>query len=131
MNEWITSADEVQEIESRQHLLWHERKTAELLLRKRATWGEANNFNQNYGLEGVLLTGAACATGIPGAILGFLGLGVLLASGGHGPLPPVGYGCGVIGVLAIALSLIRALQAEDAGRRFRGGRPRQKAPPWK
>jgi hypothetical protein len=131
MAEWIAPTDEVKKIMLARHFLWHERKSAALLLQRRATWGETNSFNQNYGVEGVMLTGAACATGIPGALLGFFGLTLLIVSGGQGMLIPAGYSCGVISLVAIAMSLIRVLQAEAAGRRFRGERPRQKAASWK
>lgn len=75
-------------------------------------------MQQNYGPEGMALLLAAVADGIPGGLIGFVGVAVLFATGSV----IAGYLVG-IGVLAISVGLVRSIQGARAGRFYRNGRP--------
>jgi hypothetical protein len=87
-----------------------------------------SKFNQNYGPEGLVLMGAAMATAMPGGIIAFVGLALLVVSRTEGALGVVAYCTVGIGMVAMALSMIRFQQAAEAGKRFRGDRPMQTGP---
>jgi hypothetical protein len=52
-----------------------------------------------------------------------LEIGFLIASGGGGALPTLGYWLGGLGAILMLLGSIRTFQGIKAGRAFRDGRP--------
>ncbi|MDQ1536250.1 MAG: hypothetical protein QOE58_643 [Actinomycetota bacterium] len=77
-------------------------------------------MEQNYGPEGITLWAAAVSTVFPGQLM--VGIGFLMASGGGGALPTLGYWLGGLGAILMLLGSIRTFQGK-AGRAFRDGRP--------
>jgi hypothetical protein len=76
-------------------------------------------LEQNYGPEGIVLLAAGVAVGLCAGVLACLGITLLLLSTTGGPWVAVGYG--LLGATATAgcLTVIRAVQAGRAARRFR------------
>ena len=81
---------------------------------------------QNYGPEGMALIAAGLITLLSAVLLVFLGFACLVASGGH-PWLLVNWLYG-IGFALMFWGSIRSIQASNAGRAFRGGRPFVKRP---
>ena len=80
-------------------------------------------LEQDYGPEGIALGAAAILLGLTGAVVGWVGLILLLASGGRGPMLHPAYYVIVAGILIELPAIIRSVQGIYAGRRFRGDRP--------
>jgi len=118
------------------HLLPHERWFASLILeRQRAHRNSATPRNpatlrmeQNYGPEGIALIAAGLITVLPAMLLVLLGFVCLIASGGHPWLLTLLYWLYGIGFALMLWGSIRSVQASNAGRAFRGGRPFVKRP---
>ena len=77
----------------------------------------------NYGREGIALLAASVLVAIPGMLIGFIGIVLLLASGERSLLIDLAWWFMAIGVLVVGLGLLRHVQAGAEGRRFRGSRP--------
>jgi hypothetical protein len=80
-------------------------------------------MEQNYGPEGIALMSAAIVSGLIGAIVGFIGIGLLFLSDDSGSLLHLGYYVIVAAIVLEIPSIIRSIQGIYAGRRFRGTRP--------
>jgi hypothetical protein len=80
-------------------------------------------MEQNYGPEGITLMSAAIISGLMGAVVGCTGIVLLFLSGDHGPLLHAGYYVIAAGIVLEIPSIIRSVQGNYAGRRFRGNRP--------
>lgn len=104
------------------HLLPHERWFASSILERQRT-PDILRMEQNYGPEGIALWAAAMSTELPGALMVLSGIAFMLASGGGGILPTLGYSLNGLGGILCILGLIRAFQGVRAGRAFRDGRP--------
>jgi len=111
-------------------LLPLERWFALFILERRRTHRTSSPslLDQNYGPEGIALMAAGMVTAFPGQVIVCIGIVLLLASGGHGPLLVAGYWLMGTGVLLIIPGSIRYVQGIYAGRRFRGDRPFVKRP---
>jgi hypothetical protein len=107
------------------HLLPHERWFACWILERQRTHRTPDilRMEQNYGPEGITLWAAAMSTELPGGLMVLSGIAFMLASGGGGILPTLGYSLDGLGAILILLGLIRAFQGTRAGRAFRGSRP--------
>lgn len=106
-------------------LLPHERWFASSTLeRQRIHRGpDILRLEQNYGPVGMALWAAALATVLPGALMVLSGIAFMLASGGGGILPTLGYSLDGLGIILCLLGSIRTFQGIRAGRAFRDGRP--------
>ena len=80
-------------------------------------------LEQNYGPEGIGFAAAAILLGLTGAVVGWVGLILLFASGDRGPMLHPAYCVIVTGILFELPAIIRSIQGIYAGRRFRGNRP--------
>jgi hypothetical protein len=102
-----------------------ERCFASFILERRRTHqpSKSPRLDQNYGPEGIALMAAAILSGLIGAVVGFVGIALLLLSDDHGPLLHPGYYIIVAGIVLEVPSITRSIQANAAGRRFRGDRP--------
>lgn len=107
------------------HLLPHERWFASSTLERQRTHRTPDILliEQNYGPVGIVLWAAALATVFPGTLMVLSGIAFLLASGGGGILPTLGYSLDGLGAILILLGSIRTFQGSRAGRAFRGDRP--------
>jgi cytochrome c biogenesis protein CcdA len=85
-------------------------------------------MEQNYGPEGIALIAAGLITVLPAMLLVLLGFVCLIASGGHPWLLTLLYWLYGIGFALMLWGSIRSVQASNAGRAFRGGRPFVKRP---
>lgn len=109
----------------RHRLLPPERRFAKLILarRKAQRTPAIVRLEHNYGQEGIALLAASVLVAILGMSVGFIGVGLLLVSGGRDPLVSVAPWIVAIGGLLTGLALMRWAQAKTEGRRFRGSRP--------
>lgn len=107
------------------HLLPHERRFASFILGRQRNHRTPAiiRMEQNYGPEGIILMSAAIVSGLIGAVVGFIGLGLLFLSDDSGPLLHLGYYVITAGIVLEIPSIIRSIQGIYAGRRFRGDRP--------
>jgi hypothetical protein len=80
-------------------------------------------IEQNYGPAGIALWAAGMVAVLPGQLLAFVGIVLLLVADGGGSLLVAGYWLTSVGVIMILLGSIRYLQGVRAGRIFRGDRP--------
>ena len=105
-------------------LLPHEKWAAERYSRYRVSRPEflESAINTNRGPKGIALLGAALAWGLPGVILVIVGIALLLLTSGAS----AAYGVLGVGIVLTFLGFARSLQADAAGRRFRGGRPQRR-----
>jgi hypothetical protein len=85
-------------------------------------------LEQNYGPEGIAMMAATILYVLSGAIVGLIGIALLLLSSDHGPLLTAGYSCMFAGMALEVPGFIRGTQGINAGRRFRGDRPFVKGP---
>lgn len=83
----------------------------------------SSKVDRNYGPVGVALFNAGMATGLPGGVIGMVGLILLLASGGRRPLVTIAYWTMGMSAVLLFLGILRLIQVTDAGKRFRGDRP--------
>jgi hypothetical protein len=106
-------------------LLPHERWFASSTLERQRTHPTPDILliEQNHGPVGIVLWAAALATVLPGALMVLSGIAFMLASGGNGILPTLGYSLDGFGAILILLGSIRTFQGIRAGRAFRGDRP--------
>jgi hypothetical protein len=110
-------------------LLPHERAFASWFVRFRSNPKfTTTKYNRNYGPEGLALMGAAAATWLPGLIIGWAGLAMIVVSIIYRPFDQVVAILLGTGAALIALSLIRVAQASLAGRNYRGDRPLESGP---
>jgi hypothetical protein len=106
-------------------LLPHERWFVSWVLERQRTHRGPDilRLEQNYGPVGMALWAAALITVFPGQLIVGSGIGVMLASGGGGILPTLGYALDGLGIILCLLGSIRTFQGIRAGRAFRDGRP--------
>lgn len=85
-------------------------------------------LEQNYGPEGIALVAAGVLLWLLGVAIAWVGVVLLLVSGGNGlPFRLGNYLLFAAMVIAVP-AIVRAVQASHAGRRFRGDRPFVKRP---
>jgi hypothetical protein len=80
-------------------------------------------MQQNYGPEGLVLRAAATINQGLSSMFCLVAIGLMIASGGRGPLDLTGYLLLALTCCLGTLCFARARQAKTAGRAFRGGRP--------
>lgn len=112
---------DVRELVPGRHLFLLERMLAKFFLSQRASYPPDDKLNQTYGPEGLVLYGAGGIYVLFLSLGVFSGLGLLLASGGHPPLDPLGYWLIAAGIVIGIPGVVRFLQAAEAGKRFRNG----------
>jgi hypothetical protein len=107
------------------HLLPHERRFADWMLRRQQTHRTASvaKMEANYGEDGMVLLGAALSSAFPASVVACGGIVLLFLSRDERALGPAAYTFMVLGAGAVLLSMIRTFQAARAGRLFRGDRP--------
>jgi hypothetical protein len=118
-------ASDRDEIASGHYLTPPERWFASLILESRRNHqpSKSPRLDQNYGPEGIAVRSVGILWGLIGAVVGYVGIALLLLSDGHGPLLHLGYYICVVSMVLEVVSIIRSIQANVVGRRFRGGRP--------
>jgi hypothetical protein len=106
-------------------LLPHERWLATLVVRRQQAHRPASvlRIEQNYGPDGIALWAAGYATTIPGELIAFIGILLLLLTSDRGRHPAAAYAVIGLGIVLLALSSVRFVQGIRAGRAFRGDRP--------
>jgi hypothetical protein len=85
----------------------------------------STRFNQKYGPEGIVLMGAALATSLPGVLLAWAGIALIVVSRDRNPLGSIASWMLAFSLLLIVLSSIRLQQAKDAGERFNARQKRE------